>query len=89
MKNLVLDLGRAGLAAEADEADDALIRIDPENEATYAADLGVALAEGGDSPAARARIEANLDRWPEQPGGRIHAGDAPQEPGDTDRQAPS
>jgi hypothetical protein len=43
MGNLVLDLGRAGLAAEAAEAADALMRIDPDNASTYAADLGCAL----------------------------------------------
>ena len=40
MENLVLDLGRARLASEAIEAADALIRIDPDNESTFAADLG-------------------------------------------------
>jgi tetratricopeptide (TPR) repeat protein len=84
MENLVLDLGRAGLAAEASEAADALIRIDPDNESTYAADLGCALAEAGDDRAARAQVEANLARWPEQPWVRVHAGDALQELGDAD-----
>jgi len=84
MENLVLDLGRAGLAAEASEAADALIRIDPDNESTYAADLGCALAEAGDDRAARAQIEANLARWPERPWVRVHAGDALQELGDDD-----
>ncbi len=84
MENLVLDLGRAGLSAEAAEAGDPLIRIDPDNESTYAADLGCALAEPGDAPAARTRIEANLARWPEQPWVRVHAGDALQELGDAD-----
>jgi tetratricopeptide (TPR) repeat protein len=83
MANIVLDLGGAGRAAEA-EAADALIRIDPDNESTYAADLGCALAEAGDAPAARARIEANLARWPEQPWVRVHAGDVLQELGDAD-----
>jgi hypothetical protein len=84
MENLVLDLGRAGLAAEAAGAADALIRIDPDNESTYAADLGCALAEAGDSPAAQARIEANLARWPDEPWVRVHSGDALQELGDAD-----
>ena len=84
MENLVLDLGRAGLAAEAAEAADALIRIDPDNESTYTADLGCALAEAGDAPAARERIEANLARWPDEPWVRVHAGDALQELGDAD-----
>jgi tetratricopeptide (TPR) repeat protein len=84
MENLVLDLGRVGLAAEAAGAADALIRIDPDNESTYAADLGCALAEAGDSSAARARIEANLARWPDEPWVRVHAGDAGQELGDAD-----
>jgi tetratricopeptide (TPR) repeat protein len=84
MANIVLDLGHAGLASEAAEAADALIRIDPDNESTYAADLGCALAESGDAPAARARIDANLARWPDEPWIRVHAGDALQELGDAD-----
>ena len=84
MENLVLDLGRAGLAAEAVGAADALIRIDPDNESTYAADLGCALAEAGDPAAAQARIEANVARWPDEPWVRVHAGDALQELGDAD-----
>jgi len=84
MENLVLDLGRAGLAAEAAEAAEALIRIDPDNESTYAADLGCALAEAGDAPAEWERIEANLARWPDEPWVRVHAGDALQELGDAD-----
>ncbi len=84
MENLVLDLGRAGLAAEAATAADALIRIDPDNESTYAADLGCALAEAGDASATRAQVEANLACWPDEPWVRVHAGDAVQELGDTD-----
>jgi hypothetical protein len=84
MDNLVLDLGRAGLAAEAAAAADALTRIDPDSEPSHAADLGCALAEAGDAPAARARIEADLSRWPEDPWVRVHAGDALHELGDTD-----
>jgi tetratricopeptide (TPR) repeat protein len=80
----VLDLGRAGLAAEAAEAADALMRVDPDNESTYAADLGRALAEAGDASAARARVEANLARWPDETRVRVQAGDALQELGDTD-----
>jgi hypothetical protein len=84
MENLVLDLGRAGLAAEAAEAAEALIRVDPVNESTYAADLGCALAEAGDALAARARIDTNVARWSQEPWVRIHAGDALQELGDID-----
>jgi SEC-C motif len=84
MENLVLDLGRAGLAAEVVRAAEALIRVDPVNECTYAADLGCALAEAGDAPAARARIDDNLARWPQEPWVRIHAGDALHELGDAD-----
>ena len=84
MENFVLELGRAGLAAAAAEAANALIRIDPDNESTYAADLGCALAEAGDDRATRAQVEANLARWPEQPWVRVHAGDALQELGDAD-----
>jgi tetratricopeptide (TPR) repeat protein len=84
MENIVFELGRAGLAAEAAQAADALIRIDPDNESTYGADLGCALAEAGDAPAARARIDANLARWPDEPWVRVHAGDALRELGDAD-----
>lgn len=84
MENLVLALGQAGMAAEAAEAAGALIRIDPDNEVNYAADLGCALAEAGEGPGARAQIEANLARWPDDPWVRIHAGDALAELGDVD-----
>lgn len=80
----VLDLGRAGLTAQAAKAADALIEIDPDNESTYAADLGCALAEAGDERAALAQVEANLTRWPGEPWIRVHSGDALQALGDAD-----
>jgi tetratricopeptide (TPR) repeat protein len=74
--NLVLDLGRAGLGAEAAMVGDALARVDPDGQAFYHADVAVALAEAGLPQRARARIEANLTRWPEDFWVRVHAGDA-------------
>jgi tetratricopeptide (TPR) repeat protein len=81
--NLPLDLGRAGLGAEAAAVGDALGVVDADNAAVYAADVGVALAEAGDAAAARDRIADNLERWPDELWVRMHAGDALQALGDT------
>ena len=82
--NLVLDLGYAGLAAEAAAVGEALGRVDPVNESVYAADAGYALAKAGDAPGARARVGPNLARWPEDLWVRIHAGDTLEALGDAD-----
>jgi tetratricopeptide (TPR) repeat protein len=74
--NLVLDLGRAGLGAQAVAVADALTRVDPDLQAILDADVAVALAQSGLSDQARARIESNLARWPDDVWVRIHAGDA-------------
>jgi tetratricopeptide (TPR) repeat protein len=82
--NLVADLGRAGLGAEAVRVGDALARVDPDSRAFYDGDVAVALAEAGLAEQARARIEANLTRWPDDLWIRIHAGDALLALGDLD-----
>ena len=74
--NLVLDLGRAGLGTETVMVGEALGRVDPEQRATFDADVAVALAEAGLAEDARARIAANLARWPDDFWIRVHAGDA-------------
>jgi len=74
--NLVLDLGRAGLGAQAVAVADALTRVDPDLQAMLDADVAVALAQSELSDQARARIESNLARWPDDVWIRIHAGDA-------------
>jgi tetratricopeptide (TPR) repeat protein len=83
LRNLVLDLGHAGLGAEAVAVGEALSRVDPFNESDYAADVGVGLATAGDTAQARTRIEANLKRWPDDLWVRAHAGDALQILGDS------
>jgi len=82
--NLVLDLGRAGLGAEAAMVGDALAQVDPDNRVCYDGDVAVALAEAGLAEEARVRIEANLTRWPGDFWIRVHAGDALAALGDLD-----
>jgi hypothetical protein len=82
--NLVADLGRAGLAAEAALVGDALARVDPDSRAFYDGSVAVALAEAGLAEHAIARIEANLTRWPDDFWIRVHAGDALLALGDLD-----
>jgi len=75
LMNLVRDLGRAGLGTVAVMAGEALGQVDPEQWATFDADVAVALAEAGLAEKAQAQVAANLARWP---GGfwiRVHAGD--------------
>ena len=74
--NLVLDLGRAGLGAEAAIVGDALARVDPDQRALYDGDIAVALAQAGLAEQARAKVESNLTRWPDDFWIRVHAGDA-------------
>ncbi|HUY49807.1 MAG TPA: hypothetical protein VMV92_29510 [Streptosporangiaceae bacterium] len=76
LMNLVLDLGRAGLGTEAVMMGEALGRVDPEQRATFDADVAVALAEAGLAEEARARAAENLARWPDDYWIRVHAGDA-------------
>ncbi|MGH3808481.1 MAG: hypothetical protein ACRDRU_18035 [Pseudonocardiaceae bacterium] len=82
--NLVLDLGRAGLGAEAVMVGDALAQVDPDSRAFYDGDVMVALAEAGLAEEVRARIETSLTRWPDDFWIRVHAGDALAALGDLD-----
>lgn len=76
LTSLVFDLGRAGLGDEAVMVGDALARVDPDLAATLDGDVAVALAEAGMAERARARVESNLVRWPDDFWVRLHAGDA-------------
>jgi hypothetical protein len=88
---LVPNLGHAGLAAEIVLVADALTGVDPSRGAFFAGDAGVALADAGavladasQAAEARAKVEANLTRWPDDFWIRMHAGDALELLGDSD-----
>jgi len=88
---LVSNLGHAGLAAEAVLVADTLTSVDPSREAFFAGDASFALADAAAVLAdaslaaeARARVEANLTRWPGDFWIRMHAGDALELLGDRD-----
>jgi len=85
--SLVLDLGRAGLGIEAVTVGEALARVDPDLQPLLDGDIAVALAEAGLAEQARARIESNLTRWPDDFWIRLHAGDAQAALGDLDSAA--
>lgn len=74
--NLVLDLGRAGLGTQAAAVAEALARVDPNLQPVLDGNAAVALAQAGLTDQARARIEANLVRWPDDVWIRVQAGDA-------------
>jgi hypothetical protein len=76
LMTLILDLGRAGLGAEAAMVGEALARVDPELQSVLDADVAVALAEAGMAQEARKRIASNLVRWPDDLQVRLQAGDA-------------
>jgi hypothetical protein len=82
--NLVLDLGRAGLGAEAARVGEALARVDPDNRPSFDADVALALAQCGLAEPAQDRIAANLAQWPDNFWVRVHAGDALAALGDID-----
>jgi hypothetical protein len=82
--SLVMDLGRAGLGAEAAAVSDALGRVAPDLRAFLDGDLAVALATAGLAGETRACVEANLARWPDDFWIRLHAGDALAILGDRD-----
>ena len=84
LESMVLDLGRAGLGDEALMVGEALARVDPDRAASLDADVAVALAEAGLAERARARVEFNLARWPDDFWVRLHAGDALAVLGDID-----
>jgi hypothetical protein len=79
---LVPNLGHAGLAAEAVLVADALTSVDPSREAFFAGNASAALADAAAvlddaslAAEARAKVEANLTRWPGDFWIRMHAGD--------------
>jgi hypothetical protein len=74
--NLVMDLGRAGLGAEAAAVGDALATVDPRLRSMLDGDVAVALAQAGLADQALTKIEDNLARWPSDFWIRMHAGDA-------------
>jgi tetratricopeptide (TPR) repeat protein len=82
--NLVAHLGSAGLAAEAERVGEALAKVDPDLQSLLDGDIAIALAEAGMAEQARARVEANLARWPDDFWIRMHAGDALAALGDRD-----
>jgi hypothetical protein len=82
--NLILELGRAGLAAEAKPVAEALGRVEPELRAVIDADLAIALAQAGHGDDARAQIAANLAAWADDFWVRVNAGDALEALGDLD-----
>src|SRR4029079_17863095 len=74
--NLVASLSHARLGAEAEMVGEALGRVAPDLRSFLDGDVAVALATSGMAEEARARIEANLLRWPDDFWIRLHAGDA-------------
>ena len=75
LANLILDLGAAGNGVAAERVGDALGKVDPAGQASFDADVAVALAESGLADEARNRIAINLARWPHDLWVRTHAGD--------------
>jgi thioredoxin-like negative regulator of GroEL len=63
---------------------DALAQVDPDLHAFLDGDVAVALAQAGLAEQARARIESNLARWPDDFWIRLQAGDALAVLGDLD-----
>ena len=74
--NLVADLGRAGLVAEATAVGDALATVDPGLGSVFDGDVAVALARAGLVDQALAKIEENVTRWPDDCWIRIRSGEA-------------
>ena len=68
-------LARGGLVDEAVRVGDALAGLDQDNQAMFANDVAVILAEAGRGDEALARIEQNLRRLPDDLWTQIHAGD--------------
>jgi hypothetical protein len=68
-------LARHGLVDEAVKVGDALAELDPDNQAMFANDVAVILAEAGRGQQALARVEQNLRRFPDDLWTQIHAGD--------------
>src|SRR5438067_1278243 len=76
MWNLPNALAGAGLVDDAVVVADALAGVDVGNDHNYAGDAATILAGAGRNVEARARVEANLKRWPDDPFVRIQAGEA-------------
>ena len=74
--NLVLDLGHAGLGAEAAAVGEALAAVEPGLRSVLDGDVAVALAQAGLAEQALTKIADNLARWPGDFWVRVHAGDA-------------
>jgi len=74
--NLVLDLGRAGLGAEAAAVGESLARVDPGLRSTLDGDVAVALARAGMAERALAKVAENLTLWPDDVSMRMDAGEA-------------
>lgn len=87
LANLVLDLGRVGLGAEAAAVGEALATVDPELRSLLDGDVVVALAQAGLAEQALAKIEDNLIRWPDDFWIQVRAGDALFVLGDRERAA--
>lgn len=81
---LIRDLGREGQAAEAVTLSEALAVVDPGRRGLFAGQAAVALAEAGLADDARAKVAANVERWPDDLQARILAGDALAILGDTE-----
>lgn len=82
--NLVLDLGRAELGADAVAVGEALGRVDPDMQSVFESEIAIALARAGLNEEARERVEANLARWPDDFSVRMQAGEALEAIGDLD-----
>jgi tetratricopeptide (TPR) repeat protein len=68
-------LARGGLVDEAVTVGDALAELDRDNQAMFANDVAVILAEAGRGEHALARVEQNLTQFPSDLWTQIHAGD--------------
>jgi tetratricopeptide (TPR) repeat protein len=68
-------LASRGLVDDAVKVGDALAGLDQDNEAMFANDVAVILAEAGRRDEALARVEQNLRRFPDDLWTQIHAGD--------------
>jgi hypothetical protein len=72
---LPMALASRGLVDQAVRVGDALAELDPDNQAMFANDVAVILAEAGRGQQALARVEQNLRRFPDDVWTQIHAGD--------------
>ncbi len=75
LTDLPMALAHAGLVDEAVSVGDALAALDGEEQAMFANDVAVILAEAGRGEDALARVEQNLRRFPDDLWTQIHCGD--------------